>query len=49
MASGHVTHTEPNTWLHPTMRPQESSCQSGAAHTSHNADQASWAVVSASR
>jgi hypothetical protein len=37
MASGHVNRTNrPNTWLHrPSLRREESPCQSGAVHTWH--------------
>jgi len=40
MASGHVNRTNrPNTWLHrPSLRREESPCQSGAVHTWHVAD-----------
>jgi hypothetical protein len=40
MASGHVNRTNrPNTWLHrPSLRREESPCQSGAVHTWHLCD-----------
>ena len=40
MASGHVNRTNrPNTWLHrPSLRREESPCQSGAVHTWHFSD-----------
>jgi hypothetical protein len=40
MASGHVNRTNrPNTWLHrPSLRREESPCQSGAVHTWHSCD-----------
>ena len=40
MASGHVNRTNrPNTWLHrPSLRREESPCQSGAVHTWHKCE-----------
>jgi hypothetical protein len=40
MASGHVNRTKrPNTWQHrPSLRREDSSCQTGAVHTWHETD-----------
>jgi hypothetical protein len=49
MASGHVNRTNrPNTWPHrPSLRREESPCQSGAVHTWHMAEYSPWGGLSA--